>query len=249
MVNFVGAGPGATDLITIRGLRLLEEADVIIYTGSLVNRELLSYAKPGCHIYNSAQMVLEEVLEVMEQAEKRQWKTVRLHTGDPCLYGAVREQMDALSKRGIAFDVCPGVSSFCAAAAALKAEYTLPGVSQTVIITRMEGRTPVPEKEKIRELAAHHSTMVIFLSAGMPEKLSEELISGGYDGDTPAAICYKVSFQEEKILRCRLDMLAQTARQENIGKTALIVVGEFLGSNYELSKLYDKNFETGYRKI
>lgn len=248
MVNFVGAGPGAKDLITVRGLRLLQEADVIIYTGSLVNRDLLEYAKQECEIYNSAVMHLEEVISVMASAEEKKLMTVRLHTGDPSLYGAIREQMDRLKEIGIPYDNCPGVSSFCAAAAALQEEYTLPGVSQTVIITRMEGKTPVPEKEKIRSLAAHHATMVIFLSTGMLKKLSEELTAGGYEENTPAAICYKVSFEEEKIIRCTVKELYEAAKAANITKTALIVVGWFLGDDYELSKLYDKSFETEYRK-
>ena len=176
MVNFVGAGPGAPDLITVRGQKLLSEADVIIYAGSLVNPQLLSYAKEGCRIYNSATMTLEEVLEVMYAAEAEGQMTVRLHTGDPCLYGAIREQMDALDEKGIAYTDCPGVSSFCGAAAALNLEYTLPDVSQSVIITRMAGRTPVPGKEEIASLAAHQATMVVFLSTGMLEELSRRLI-------------------------------------------------------------------------
>lgn len=248
MVNFVGAGPGAKDLITVRGRQLLEEAQVIIYTGSLVNPALLEYASRDCQVYNSAQMDLEEVMAVMAEAEMQGKRIVRLHTGDPSLYGAIREQMDRLKERGIDYEVCPGVSSFCAAAAALKAEYTLPGVSQTVIITRMEGRTPVPEKEKIRELATHQATMVIFLSAGRIRELAEELMAGGYAGDTPSAICYKVSFQEERILRCPLEKLYETAKEAKITKTALITVGRFLGEDYELSKLYDSHFETEYRK-
>lgn len=249
MVNFVGAGCGAPDLITVRGKNLLENADVIIYAGSLVNPELLRYAKRGCEIYNSAYMTLDEVISVMEKAESEGKMTVRLHTGDPCLYGAVREQMDRLDKIGIAYEICPGVSSFCGAAAALKAEYTLPDVSQTVIITRMAGRTAVPERESISSLAAHGATMVIFLSANMLSELSRELISGGYDTDTPAAIVYKASWEDEKICRCRVEDLAETAGKNRIKKTALICVGGFLGDDYSLSKLYDANFETEYRKI
>ena len=248
MVDFVGAGPGAKDLITVRGRRLLEEAQVIIYTGSLVNPALLEYAGEECRIYNSAYMDLEEVIAVMTEAEAQGKRIVRLHTGDPGLYGAIREQMDRLKALGIDYEVCPGVSSFCAAAAAMKAEYTLPGVSQTVIITRMEGRTPVPEREKIRALAAHQATMVIFLSAGRIRELAKELMAGGYAGDTPSAICYKVSFKEEQILRCPLAQLYETAQTAQITKTALITVGRFLGDDYELSKLYDSHFETEYRK-
>lgn len=248
MVQFVGAGCGAADLITLRGKRLLEQADVIIYAGSLVNPELLQYAKKECAIYNSAYMTLDEVIAVMQKAEQEQKLTVRLHTGDPSLYGAIREQMDRLRALHIDFAVCPGVSSFCGAAAALQAEYTLPNVSQTVIITRMAGRTPVPEKESIVQLAAHGATMVIFLSTGLLNELSKELQKGGYSADTPAAIVYKASWPEERVLRCTVATLEQTAKENNITKTALITVGNFLGNDYELSKLYDASFETEFRK-
>ena len=248
MVNFVGAGCGAADLITLRGKKLLENADVIIYAGSLVNPELLQYAKVDCEIHNSAYMTLEKVISVIENAEKEGKNTVRLHTGDPSVYGAIREQMDRLDKLSIAYEICPGVSSFCGAAAALKAEYTLPGVSQTVIITRMAGRTAVPERESIERLAAHGSTMVIFLSAGMLSELSRRLLCGGYRSETPAAIVYKASWADEKICRCTVDTLSETAEKNGIKKTALITVGEFLGSDYELSRLYDKSFETEFRR-
>jgi len=248
MVDFVGAGCGAADLITLRGKRLIESADVIIYAGSLVNPELLGYAGENCDIYNSALMHLDEVIEVMKKAEADGKNTVRLHTGDPSVYGAVREQMDRLDELHIPYRVTPGVSSFCGAAAALRAEYTLPDVSQTVILTRMAGSTPVPEKESIESLAAHNATMVIFLSAGMTRELSERLISGGYSGDTPAAIVYKATWQDEKVVRCTVAELDAAARKNGITKTALITVGGFLGSDYELSKLYDKHFETGFRK-
>ena len=248
MVQFVGAGCGAADLITLRGKKLLEQADVIIYAGSLVNPELLQYAKKECAIYNSAYMTLDEVIAVMQKAEQERKLTVRLHTGDPSLYGAIREQMDRLRALHIDFAVCPGVSSFCGAAAALQAEYTLPNVSQTVIITRMAGRTPVPEKESIAQLAAHGATMVIFLSTGLLNELSKELQKGGYSADTPAAIVYKASWPEERVLRCTVATLEQTAKENNITKTALITVGNFLGNDYELSKLYDASFETEFRK-
>ena len=248
MVNFVGAGCGAADLITLRGKALIETADVIIYAGSLVNPQLLSYAKAGCEIHNSAYMTLDEVIAVMEQSEKNGRNTVRLHTGDPSLYGAVREQMDRLDELDIAYDICPGVSSFCGAAAALKAEYTLPDISQTVIITRMAGRTSVPEKESIEALAAHDATMVIFLSTGLLKELSESLIRGGYAPDTSAAIVYKASWADEKVCRCTVETLYDTAEKNGIKKTALITVGRFLGDDYALSKLYDESFETEFRK-
>lgn len=248
MVDFVGAGSGAVDLITVRGMRLLESADVIIYAGSLVNPELLAYAREDCEIYNSAKMTLDEVISVIERAERERKHTVRLHTGDPCLYGAIREQMDRLDALGIEYAVCPGVSSFCGAAAALKAEYTLPSVSQSVIITRMAGRTAVPEKESIESFAAHGATMVIFLSTGMLEELSERLIAGGCSPETPAAIVYKATWKDEKVCRCTVSQLAKTAADNGITRTALITVGGFLGNDYELSKLYDASFETGFRK-
>ena len=248
MVHFVGAGPGAPDLITQRGAAFLQAADCIIYAGSLVNPALLGLAKPGCAIYNSAEMTLEQVLDVMRRMEAAGKSTVRLHTGDPCLYGAIREQMDALDADGICYDDTPGVSSFCGAAAALNAEYTLPMVSQTVIITRMAGRTPVPEKEEIAKLAAHQATMVIFLSTGLLEGLQQRLMEGGYPADTPAAIVYKASWPDEKTFRCTVSTLAQTAKENNITKTALILVGRFLDSSYERSKLYDPSFETEFRK-
>lgn len=248
MVDFVGAGCGAEDLITVRGKALIEKADVIIYAGSLVNPKLLEYAKSGCEVHNSAYMTLEEVLAVMQKAEAEGKNTVRLHTGDPCLYGAIREQTDALDRLEIPYKICPGVSSFCGAAAALKAEYTLPDVSQTVIITRMAGRTAVPERESISRLAAHGATMVVFLSAGMARELARELIAGGYAEKTPAAIVYKATWEDEIILRCTLESLGQTAEKSGITKTALICVGNFLGDDYALSRLYDRNFETGFRK-
>ena len=248
MIHFVGAGCGAPDLITVRGMRLLEQADVIIYAGSLVNTELLQYAKSSCEIHNSAKMTLDEVITVMQRAESKKKMTVRLHTGDPSIFGAIREQMDKLDALGLDYAVCPGVSSFCGAAAALKAEYTLPDVSQTVILTRMAGRTPVPEREQIKALASHHATMIVFLSAGMTALLSSELIAGGYSADTPAAIVYKASWDDEKICRCTVGTLAETAQNNGISKTALITVGDFLGDDYALSKLYDPAFETGFRE-
>ena len=248
MIDFVGAGSGAADLITLRGKKLLEQADVIIYAGSLVNPALLEYKKEGCEVHNSAYMTLEQVIAVMEEAEKAGKHTVRLHTGDPCLYGAIREQMDELDRRGISYAYCPGVSSFCGAAAALNAEYTLPGVSQSVIITRMAGRTPVPEKEAIASMAAHQATMVIFLSTGMLEELSKELIKGGYSPDTPAAIVYKATWPDEKTLPCTVSTLARTAEENQVTKTALIVVGHVLDSAYDRSELYNPAFSTEFRK-
>lgn len=248
MVHFVGAGCGAPDLITVRGARLIAGADVLIYAGSLVNPEVLKYAGPDCEIHDSARLTLEQVIEIVKNAEARSKTTVRLHTGDSSIYGAVREQFDLLESLGIAYDVCPGVSSFCGAAASLKAEYTLPDVSQTVIITRMEGRTSVPEREKLRALAAHGSSMVLFLSAGLLDEVQNELMAGGYAPETPAAIIYKATWPEERVFRCHVSDLASTAEQNGVQKTALIVVGGFLGGEYERSKLYDPGFSTEYRK-
>ncbi|MCL2461642.1 MAG: precorrin-4 C(11)-methyltransferase [Defluviitaleaceae bacterium] len=247
-VHFVGAGPGAADLITLRGKALLENADVIIYAGSLVNPELLTLAKQGCEIFNSAHMTLDEVIETIQSAVAAGKAVARLHTGDPSLYGAIREQMDRLLALGIDYEICPGVSSFSAAAAALRAEYTLPEVSQSVIITRAAGRTPVPERETIRALAAHGATMVLFLSAGLLGTVSDDLIAGGYAPDTPAAIVYKASWPEEKIVRCTVAELAKCAADNNITKTALICAGAFLGSDYGLSRLYAPDFSTEYRE-
>ena len=249
MIHFVGAGSGAEDLITVRGSRLLGEADVIIYAGSLVNPQLLNYKKDGCAVYDSAKMTLEEVIAVMKEAEEKGLTTVRLHTGDPCVYGAIREQMDLLDEAGIRYDYCPGVSAFCGAASALNLEYTLPGISQTVIITRMAGRTPVPEKEEIAKLAAHQSTMVIFLSTGMLEALSERLIAGGYSEQTPAAIVYKATWPDERSYICTVGTLAQCAKDNNVTKTALIIVGDTVAqTGYNRSELYHPAFSTEFRQ-
>lgn len=242
----MGAGSGAVDLITLRGKKVLEEADVIIYAGSLVNEELLNFAKKSCVIFNSALMTLEQVIDVV--IKNREKRIVRLHTGDPCLYGAVREQMDELDRLGIEYSVVPGVSSFCGAASAINAEYTLPGISQSVVITRLEGRTAVPERESVRAFAEHQCSMAIFLSTGMLEKLSEELIGGGYSADTPAAIVYKATWPEEKTVRCTVGTLFSSAQKNGITKTALILVGRFLDCKYEKSKLYDASFSTEFRK-
>ena len=248
MVHFVGAGSGAVDLITVRGAKLLSEADVVIYAGSLVNPELLRYTREGCEIHDSAKMTLEQVLEVIKSAEEAGKTTVRLHTGDSSIYGAVREQFDELAKLGIAYDVCPGVSSFCGAASSLKTEYTLPDVSQTVIITRTAGRTPVPERESIRALASHQATMVLFLSTSLTQKLQEDLLAGGYPGDTPVAVVYKATWPEEKIFRCTVDTLHETVTGNGLTKTSLIIVGNCMGDKYLRSLLYHPGFTTEFRE-
>ena len=249
MVYFVGAGCGAKDLITVRGMRLLEEADVIIYAGSLVNPELLEYAKENAEIHNSALMTLEEIIEVIKTAEECGKTTVRLHTGEPSIYGAVREQMDELDKLNIFYESCPGVSACFGAASSLNLEYTLPDVSQTLIITRMEGKTKVPESESIESLAAHHASMAIYLSTGLLKELSERLIKGGYTADTPAALVYKATWEDEKKFLCTVGTLEKTANENGITKTAVVLIGDVLiHTNYEKSKLYAADFSTEFRE-
>lgn len=248
MVHIVGAGPGDPELITVKGQRYLQAADVIIYAGSLVNPALLKICKTDADIYNSATMTLAEVVAVIEKAEQEGKMTVRLHTGDPAVYGAIQEQMDAFTKKGIAYDVVPGVSSCFAAAAALKQEYTLPGISQTVIITRNEGRTPVPDMEKLRKLASHQATMCIYLSITMLDKVVAELIAGGYAEDTPIAIVQKASWPEEKIVRGTLATIVNDIADKGIDRTAMIVVSRCLGADYELSRLYAPEFTHMFRK-
>ena len=249
MVYFVGAGTGAVDLITVRGMRLLEQADVIIYAGSLVNPELLAYARKNCEIYNSAKLTLEEVIQIISGAENEGKTTVRLHTGEPSIYGAVREQMDELDALGIAYESCPGVSACFGAAASLNLEYTLPGISQSLIITRMEGRTAVPEKERIESLAAHQASMAIYLSAGMIRELSRRLMEGGYVGSTPAALIYKATWAEEEAYVCTIETLYDISVKHGITKTALILVGDAIAhQHYRKSRLYAPDFSTAYRE-
>lgn len=249
MVYFVGAGTGAVDLITVRGMRLLEQADVIIYAGSLVNPELLRYAKDDCKIYNSAKLTLEEVIAIMQQAETDGQMTVRLHTGEPSIYGAVREQMDALDELGILYESCPGVSACFGAAASLNLEYTLPDISQSLIITRMEGKTKVPPKESIESFASHQTSMAIYLSTGMLAELSQRLIAGGYKKDTPAALVYKATWPEEEAYTCTIETLSQVAQEHGIKKTALVLVGDVIThQKYQKSRLYAADFSTEYRQ-
>lgn len=248
MVHFVGAGPGAVDLITMRGAQLLRAADVVVYAGSLVNPELLGYCKPECALHDSAGMTLDEVMAVVLDAARSGGEVVRLHTGDPSLYGAIREQMDALDAAAIPYDVTPGASAFSGAAAALRAEYTLPGVSQSLVITRMEGRTPVPEGEQLRELASHGASMALYLSAGLLDGVQEELLAGGLAPDVPAAIVYKATWPDERVVRCTVGTLAASAREAGISSTALVAVGEFLHGTCERSRLYDPAFSHGFRE-
>ena len=247
-VYIVGAGAGDPELITVKGQKLLQKADVIIYAGSLVNPALLGFAKEGAEIHDSASMTLPEVIETIEKAVAKDLMVVRLHTGDPSIYGAIQEQMDALKKKGIDFEVVPGVSSFLATAAALKQEYTLPGISQTVIITRNEGRTPVPEREKLRSLAAHQATMCIFLSITMLADVVKELIEGGYAPSTPIAIVQRASWPEQKIVRATLETIVAEIVDKGIDRTAMIVVSRCLGADYELSRLYAPEFSHMFRE-
>ena len=246
-VHIVGAGPGDPELITRKGYRLVQEADVVIYAGSLVNPAILEACKEGCEIHNSASMSLDDVLAVTKASVAEGKTVVRLHTGDPAIYGAIQEQMDALKEMGITYDVTPGVSSFLATAAALQQEYTLPNVTQTVIITRMEGRTPMPEKEKLSMLASHGATMCIFLSVQMIDKVAAELIEGGYDKTTPVAIVVKASWSDQRIIRGTLETIADVVAEEGVIRQAMIVVSRVLDTDYELSKLYDKGFAHMYR--
>ena len=249
MVYFVGAGTGAVDLITVRGMRLLEKADVIIYAGSLVNPELLQYANKDCEIHDSAKLTLEEVLTIIQKAETDGKITVRLHTGEPSIYGAVREQMDELDRLGISYESCPGVSACFGAAASLNLEYTLPGISQSLIITRMEGRTKVPEKESIESFAAHQASMAIYLSTGMLKGLSERLVAGGYRKETPVALVYKATWPEEEAYICTIETLYDTAKEHGITKTALVLVGDVIThQNYKKSRLYAADFSTEFRQ-
>ncbi len=249
MVYFVGAGTGAADLITVRGMRLLEQADVIIYTGSLVNPELLNYAKAECEIHNSGKLTLDEVIDLMKQSEAEGKMIIRLHTGDPSIYGAVREQMDELDKLEIAYESCPGVSACFGAAASLNLEYTLPDISQSLIITRMEGKTKVPPKESIESFAAHQASMAIYLSTGLLGELSERLTAGGYGKETPAALVYKATWPEEEAYICTIETLESTAAEHGITKTALVLVGDVIThQNYKKSRLYAPDFSTEFRQ-
>ena len=247
-VHFVGAGPGDKELITLKGYKLLSNADVVIYAGSLVNPELLDYCKEGCEIHDSAYMTLEEIINVMEKGIKEGKSVVRLQTGDFSIYGSIREQVEDLAKLDIDYDCTPGVSSFLGASSALGVEYTVPEVSQSVVLTRMEGRTPVPAKESIESFAQHQTSMVIFLSVQEIEKVVEKLINGGYPKTTPIAVIYKATWPDEKVVKGTLEDIASKVKENDIKKTALIMVGEFLGTTYNNSKLYDKDFKHEYRK-
>ncbi|NLY21098.1 MAG: precorrin-4 C(11)-methyltransferase [Tissierellia bacterium] len=248
MISFVGAGPGNVDLITIKGRRLLEEADIVIYAGSLVSKEHLNFCKEDCKLYNSASMTLEEVIEVVEEGVKANLKVVRLHTGDPTIYGAIREQMDLLDTKDIEYEVVPGVSSFTAACSSIKKEFTLPNVSQTVILTRIEGRTPVPKEEDLEELAKHKASMAIFLSVKEIDRVVEKLIKGYGSDDIPVAVVYKATWEDEKIILGTLKDIGEKIKSNKIDKMAQILVGNFIEGDYERSKLYHPEFTHKFRK-
>ncbi len=248
MISFVGAGPGDVDLITVRGRKLIEAADIVIYAGSLVSAGHLDYCREGCEKYDSSKMTLEEVIGVMKKGAGEGKDIVRLHTGDPSIYGAVKEQMDRLEELNIEFEMVPGVSSFTASCAAIKSEFTLPGVSQTVIMTRLAGRTPVPERESLELLASHHSSMAIFLSAGNIDGVVEKLKEGYGRTDVPAAVVYKATWEDQKIVMGTLADIADKVKAEGIGNFAQILVGDFIDGSYQRSKLYDPSFSHGFRE-
>lgn len=247
-VYFIGAGPGDPDLITVKGRKIIEQADVIIYAGSLVNSEIIGCRKPEAEVYNSASMTLEEVISVIKEKSAASGVIARVHTGDPTIYGAIREQMDELEKLSVPFEVVPGVSSFTAAASVLGMEFTLPGISQTVICTRLEGRTPVPDGEDLELLASHRASMAIFLSVHMMDEVVNKL-KVHYDGATPVAVVQKATWPDQKIVQGTLDSITGKIAGEKIDRTAMILVGDFLGKDYGRSLLYDGNFSHGYRSI
>jgi len=247
-VYFIGTGPGDPELLTLKAVKIISQADVLIYAGSLVNQEILRYAQETSRVYNSAGLTLEEMLAIMKTAIEQDKIVARLHSGDPALYGAIGEQMELLEQQGISFEVIPGVSSFLAAAAALKREFTVPEVTQTVVITRLEGRTGVPEKESLSSLARHQTSMCIFLSVHMIEKVIEEL-KEGFSPDTPVVVIEKVTWPEEKIIRGNLKSIAQLVKAEKIEKTAMILVGDFLRVKMKRSRLYDQSFAHGFRSL
>lgn len=246
-VYFIGAGPGDPELLTLKGKRLLEEADVVVYAGSLIEPSLLEFARPGAELHDSASLTLPQIVEILVKGFRAGKRVVRLHSGDPALYSAMAEQMASLEEEGVPYEVVPGVSSASAASARLKRELTLPELSQTVILTRRGGRTPVPEREGLQELARIGATMVIFLSVGMVEEVVKEL-SAGYPPDTPAAVVYRVGWKDEKIIRCELGSLAKRVKSAGLKRQALILVGGALGELPEKSsKLYSPRFGHGRR--
>ncbi|MFZ5632398.1 MAG: precorrin-4 C(11)-methyltransferase [Bacillota bacterium] len=248
MIYFIGAGPGDPELITVKGARLIAGADVIIYAGSLVNPAVLDGCRPGAEIYDSSGMNLEEVLEVMGRAWREGKKVARVHTGDPSIYGAIQEQMDALAEKGIPFAVIPGVSSLFAAAAAVPHELTLPGVTQTVIMTRLEGRTPVPGGERLADLARHRCTMGIFLSVNQMDRVVSQLLEGGYDPGTKVVVVERASWPDQRVISGTIKNIGKLVKEAGITRQAIILVGDVFGGHYQRSRLYDGNFSHGYRR-
>ncbi|MCQ6274247.1 precorrin-4 C(11)-methyltransferase [Bacillus sp. V3B] len=251
-ITIIGAGPGAPDLITVRGLRLLQEADVVMYADSLVSEELVSQSKQGAEVIKTAGMHLEEMVDLMVDRVKEGKKVVRVHTGDPAVYGAIMEQMVLLKEKGVDVEIVPGVSSVFASAAAVGAELTIPDLTQTVILTRAEGRTPVPECEKLKDLAKHHCTIALFLSATLTKKVVKEFLDAGWSEDTPVAVVYKATWPDQKILRTTLEHLDEQMKVNGMRKQAMILAGwaldENIGDKDYRSKLYDKEFTHGFRK-
>lgn len=248
-VYFIGAGPGYPDLLTVKAKRIIEQADVIIYADSLVNPDVCAFAREGAEIHRSASLNLEEITEIIINAVGQGKMVARLQSGDPTVYSAIQEQMAILDEKGIEYEIIPGVSSLFAAAAALKTELTIPALSQTIIITRLEGRTPVPARESLRSLATHRASLAIFLSTSLIEEVAAELMAGGYQPDTPAAVVYRASWPDELVLRTTLKNLAEDVKVAGIKKQALILVGKFLDSKArkQRSKLYDRSFKHEYR--
>lgn len=247
MVYFVGVGPGDPEFLTIKALKIIQNSDVIIYAGSLINPEILCYSKNEALKFDSSSLSLEEIIRLIE--ENYENKTIaRLHSGDPSLYGAIYEQMTELDKRNIPYEVIPGVSSLFGAVSRLKREFTPPQLSQTLIITRLEGRTSVPQKEQLAALASHKASMAIFLSVHMIDKVVEELMEGGYDSDTPICVVYKATWKDEKIIKGKLNNIVKLVKDYDIKNTAIIFVGDFLEPHGDYSKLYNRSFSHSFRK-
>ena len=248
MVDFVGCGPGDPDLVTVKAKKILQRAEVVVYSGSLIPEAIVSMCKRA-KLHDASGMVREEITAILLRGARAGLQTVRLHDGDPTIYGAIREQIDALAAEGIASRIIPGVTSFLASAAALGAQLTLPGVTQTIIVTRVEKRTRVPKREQIRSLAAHGATMVFYLSAHLVPKIVSEALVGGYKKTTPAAVIYRASWRDQKVIVGTLADIAKKARAAGITRTAIVIVGDVVApASYEFSRLYDASFGHGYRK-
>ena len=247
-VFFVGCGPGDPELITVKAKKLIQKADVIVYSGSLIPEPILKLCKKG-KLHDAAGMVREEIFDVLYKNAKKDKLVVRLHDGDPSIYGAIKEQIDNLTKKGISSTVVPGVTAFLASAAALGTQLTLPGVTQTIIVTRAESRTKVPKREKISELAKHKATLIFYLSVHLISDLVKEAIAGGYKKSTPVGVVYRASWKDQKIIKSTLGDIAKKLKEEKITRTAIVIISDVIDpETYEYSKLYDKKFSHGYRK-